>query len=287
MSICIRSNCEYIMDISVIIPSYNRAHLLARSIESVLSQKLPPREIIVVDDGSSDGTRELMNSRFTQCQYIYQPNNGVSSARNRGITVASGEWLAFLDSDDEWLPNKLATQNATLEDNPGHLLCHTEEIWIRNGKRVNAMKKHRKSGGWIFRHCLPLCVISPSAAIIHRSLLEEVGAFDEALPVCEDYDLWLRICAQHPVAFVTEPQIIKYGGHKDQLSRQEWGMDRFRVRALEKIIASGRLTPNDLQAAMETLLAKADILANGAEKRGNTERREYYRKMQATYRALL
>jgi GT2 family glycosyltransferase len=275
------------VDISVIIPSYNRAHLLARAIESVLSQDLAPREIIVVDDGSSDDTRELMSSRFPQCQYVHQQNRGVSSARNRGIKAASGEWLAFLDSDDEWLPGKLTAQSSLLENQPGHLLCHTEEIWIRNGRRVNAMKKHRKSGGRIFRNCLPLCVISPSAAMIHRSLLTEVGTFDEALPVCEDYDLWLRICAQHPVAFVEEPQIIKYGGHEDQLSRREWGMDRFRIQALEKIITSDRLAPDDRRAAIETLLAKADILANGANKRNNAERREYYLKMQESYKSLL
>jgi glycosyltransferase involved in cell wall biosynthesis len=275
------------MDISVIIPSYNRAHLLARAIESVLSQDLAPREIIVVDDGSSDDTRELMSNRFPQCQYIHQPNQGVSSARNRGIEAASGEWLAFLDSDDEWLPGKLAAQSSTLKNQPGLLICHTEEIWIRNGRRVNAMKKHRKSGGRIFRNCLPLCVISPSSAMIHRSLLTEVGNFDENLPVCEDYDMWLRICAHQPVAFVAEAQIIKYGGHEDQLSRQEWGMDRFRLQALEKIINTGGLIPDDHQAAIETLLAKADILANGAEKRHNTERRDYYLKIQETYRTLL
>jgi glycosyltransferase involved in cell wall biosynthesis len=275
------------MDISVIIPSYNRAHLLARAIESVLSQDLAPREIIVVDDGSSDDTRELMSSCFPQCQYIHQPNQGVSSARNRGIEAASGEWLAFLDSDDEWLPSKLAAQSSTLKSQPGLLICHTEEIWIRNGRRVNAMKKHRKSGGRIFRNCLPLCVISPSSAMIHRSLLTEVGNFDECLPVCEDYDMWLRICAHQPVAFVAEAQIIKYGGHEDQLSRREWGMDRFRLQALEKIITNEVLLPDDRQAAIETLITKADILANGAEKRGNVERREHYLEIQKRYQTLL
>ncbi len=283
MSIYIQPNCKFIMDISVIIPSYNRAPLLARAIESVLAQTLSPCEIIVVDDGSSDGTAELVSNNFPQCRYIQQPNSGVSSARNRGIAASSGEWLAFLDSDDEWLPTKLAAQKSTLESEPNHLICHTKEIWIRNGKRVNAMKKHQKSGGWIFLNCLPLCIISPSAVIIHRSLLEEVGTFDEALPVCEDYDLWLRICNHNPVVFVTEPQIIKYGGHEDQLSRSEWGMDRFRVEALEKIISSGRLKPDDRQAAIETLLAKSAILANGAKKRGNSEMADRYMAIQVKY----
>ncbi len=287
MSILIRFKREFTVDFSVIIPSFNRAPLLARAIESVFSQSLAPREIIVVDDGSTDGTRELMLHRFPQCRYIHQPNRGVSSARNRGIAAAAGEWIAFLDSDDEWLPSKLAAQKQALQSEPDRLICHTEEIWIRNGKRVNAMNKHRKSGGRIFRNCLPLCLISPSSAVIHRSLLEKVGSFDVELPVCEDYDLWLRICAHHPVAFVPEPQIIKYGGHEDQLSRREWGMDRFRVQALEKIITTCGLAPDDRRAAIETLLAKVEILANGAEKRGREDMVAQYREMQKNYRELL
>ncbi|MCP4996514.1 MAG: glycosyltransferase family 2 protein, partial [Gammaproteobacteria bacterium] len=138
-------------------------------------------------------------------------------------------------------------------------------------KRVNQMKKHAKSGGHIFQNCLPLWVISPSSAIIHRDLFNEVGTFDEELPACEDYDLWLRICARHPVAFVEQPQIKKYGGHEDQLSHHYWGMDRFRIQALEKIIQSGVLNHADRTLAVQTLTAKAEILAQGASKRDKHE----------------
>ncbi len=275
------------MNTSVIIPTHNRAHTISRAIESVIKQSLPPAEIIIVDDGSTDGTAELVQNSFPNCRYLHQQNRGVSSARNSGIAVASGKWLAFLDSDDEWMPDKLAAQSAILEANPDLYLCHTEEIWVRNGKRVNQMKKHAKRGGWIFQHCLPLCAISPSSVIIHHSLFEAVGLFDETLPACEDYDLWLRICAFYPTLYIKTPQIIKHGGHEDQLSRKHWGMDRFRIQALEKIIAHPKLSPADWLAATEMLIKKAGILAQGAIKRGKQPQGNTYIAMQQHYQQLL
>jgi len=266
--------------VSVIVPTYNRAHTLARALDSVLAQTLSVREIIVVDDGSTDDTELLIRRDYPRARYLSQPNGGVSRARNLGIAAARGDWIGLLDSDDAWLPKKLEAQCAELRRHPERRLCHTEEIWIRNGHRVNQMNKHAKSGGHIFRACLPRCVISPSSAILHRSLIDEVGTFDEELPACEDYDLWLRVCAAEAVAFVATPQIEKYGGHSDQLSRQYWGMDRFRVQALEKIIGSGRLDAEDRAAACAVLSEKARILAAGARKRNNLERAEYYESKQ-------
>jgi glycosyltransferase involved in cell wall biosynthesis len=193
------------MSVSVIIPTHNRAHTLGRAIDSVLSQNLTPLEIIVVDDGSDDGTARLMADRYRQCNYIRQANLGVSSARNMGIERASGEWIALLDSDDRWLPDKLRLQIEALNRSPRYRLCHTDELWIRKGVRVNQMHKHAKSGGRIFQRCLPLCVISPSSVVMHRTLFDEFGLFDTELPACEDYDLWLRICASEAVLFIDQP----------------------------------------------------------------------------------
>ena len=271
------------MNISVIIPTYNRADVLSRALDSVFAQTTPPYEVIVVDDGSSDDTATLMQQHYPDCTYLQQENRGVSSARNLGIQHANGEWLAFLDSDDEWLPGKLAEQVELLQQQPEQRICHTEEIWVRNGTRVNAMKKHTKTGGYIFKRCLPLCVISPSAVMIHRDIFDQVGLFDENLPACEDYDLWLRICARHSVAYVETPQIIKYGGHDDQLSQKHWGMDRFRLVALEKIINSGVLANDDLNAAISMLQKKANILANGADKRNKRVEAEQYRTLARQY----
>jgi glycosyltransferase involved in cell wall biosynthesis len=255
--------------ISVIIPSYNRGHSLPRALDSVLAQTWPADQIIVVDDGSDDGTAELLARDYPELHYLFQENRGVSAARNAGIRAAEGDWIALLDSDDEWLPEKLERQLQALQESEGSLLVHCDEIWIRNGRRVNPMHKHAKAGGWIFERCLPLCAISPSAVLMARSLLAEVGEFDEALPACEDYDLWLRICSRYPVLYVEQALLKKYGGHDDQLSRQHWGMDRFRVQALDKILSSASLDARQQELARAMLKEKCRILRLGAEKRGN------------------
>jgi glycosyltransferase involved in cell wall biosynthesis len=241
----------------------------------------------VVDDGSTDDTEGLICRQFPDVRYLQQENRGVAAARNRGIREAKGEWLAFLDSDDEWLPDKLERQLDALRDEPEFLLCHTNETWIRRGNRVNPMKKHTKSGGYIFRKCLPLCVISPSSVLIHGGLFERVGLFDESLPACEDYDLWLRITSILPVLYLEQPLIMKYGGHADQLSRRHWGMDRFRIRALEKVIDSETLADEDRRAAVRMLLEKIDIYLVGARKRGKKNDTEGYERKRDHYASLL
>lgn len=262
--------------ISVIIPTLNRVKWLGQAIQSVLDQTCPVFEIIVVDDGSSDGTGLMIRDKFSdRINYLYQENRGVSHARNIGIQNSSGNWIAFLDSDDQWLPEKLQTQIAALEKNPGYRFCHTNEIWIRNGKRVNPMSKHDKSGGFIYRKCLPLCVISPSSALMRRDVFGELGVFDETLPACEDYDFWLRYCSRYPVLYVESPQLIKHGGHKDQLSKRYWGMDRFRVQALLKTLESGHLSEQDREATIEMILEKCRVLRTGAEKHNNVAMIEF------------
>lgn len=272
--------------ISVVIPTCNRRDYLQRALSSVVSQTHTADEVIVIDDGSEDGTAQLVKTRFPAVNYFFQQNQGVSAARNRGIRLASGDWIALLDSDDEWLPGKLKVQVAALQNNPDLRVCHTEEIWNRNGKRVNQMSKHRKSGGWIFQHCLPLCAMSPSSILLHRSVFDEVGIFDESLPACEDYELWLRITARYPVLFIEQPQIIKYGGHDDQLSRKFWGMDRFRIYALEKILQAGVLSEDDHAAAVGMLIEKCSIYIQGAMKRNKLQEAEHYQDLMQRFLAL-
>ena len=265
-------------NISVIIPTYNRAHILPRALDSVLAQTQLPIEIIVVNDGSTDGTKSVL-SNYPGLKIIDQQHSGVSAARNIGLEHTNGEWIAFLDSDDEWLPEKLEQQWAAI-CNDDKLICHTEEIWIRNGKRVNPMKKHQKYGEYIYEKCLPLCVISPSSVMIHQSVFNDIGVFDESLEVCEDYDLWLRICSKYSTLFIYEPLIVKYGGHEDQLSRKYWGMDRFRIQAMEKILSFGELSAEDEKTTVDMIIQKCEIIINGMQKRGkDDEAKEWQEKM--------
>ena len=262
--------------VTAIITTHNRCELLPGALDSVLQQSRPADEIIIVDDGSTDGTANWLQQLDSCIRVIQRPQQGVSAARNAAIQAAGGEWLAFLDDDDRWLPHKLEKQLQMIDRHPGHRLCHGEEIWIRNGKRVNAMNKHRKQGGWIYPQCLPLCVISPSAAMIHRSLFDDVGLFNESLPACEDYDLWLRVCSQEPVLHIEQPLITKYGGHGDQLSRKFWGMDRFRIKALELMLEQPALRDDYRRMTLEILIEKTRIYLNGARKRDKTDEIELY-----------
>ena len=255
------------MDISVIIPTYNRKNTLPRAVESVLNQTYKPIEIIVVDDGSTDGTKEWFSEMYPLVHYIYQVNSGVSSARNTGINSARGDWIALLDSDDEWLPDKLELQVKLLQNNAELRFCHTNEIWIRNGVRINQRKKHQKYGGNIFKKCLDICRISPSSSLFHTSVIKDVGRFDESLDVCEDYDLWLRITAKYPVLFLDQPLIKKFGGHTDQLSRVFGGIEQYRIRSLEKILTSKSLSGSQSEAAKDMLIHKLQIYAKGLKKR--------------------
>ena len=266
------------MNISVVIPCFNRKNTLPRSIESVINQTYKPSEIIIVDDGSTDGTRDFILKSYPDIKYFFQTKKGVSSARNKGIRESSSKWIAFLDSDDEWLPQKLEKQKTQLEKHPGIFISHTNEIWIRNGVRVNQMKKHQKYGGYIFDKCLDICRMSPSSVLIHNRVLEDVGVFDEKLQVCEDYDLWLRITSKYSVLFEKELLIIKYGGHKDQLSKVKEGIEQFRIQSLEKILTLNHLKKDQFILTKNMLIRKLLIYSEGLEKRNKFDELALFKK---------
>ncbi len=268
--------------VSVIIPTYNRAWIIEEAIDSVLAQDYTEFELIVVDDGSTDQTSDVLNAYRNDIKVLCQKNKGVSAARNRGIAEASGKFIAFLDSDDLWLPQKLTVQIEFFNQTPDALICQTEEIWIRNGLRVNPKKRHKKPSGMIFKPSLKLCLISPSAVMIRRSLFDRVGEFDETLPACEDYDLWLRISCRFSIHLIDAPLIIKRGGHEDQLSKGT-GLDKFRIKAIKKIIKSGLLSEDQRRAAVKTLKKKCDIYAAGCRKRGRTDEANYYTSLSNKY----
>jgi len=268
--------------VSVIIPSYNRGWIIQEAIDSVLDQDFDDYELIVVDDGSDDNTRDILGSCGKAITVLRQSNRGVSAARNSGIEKASGRLIAFLDSDDLWLPGKLSAQVKFFEENADAVINQTQEIWVRNGVRVNPKKRHHKFSGMIFERSLALCLVSPSAVMIKKNLFDAVGVFDEHLPSCEDYDLWLRISCRYPVHLIDIPLIIKRGGHDDQLSKAA-GLDKYRIQSLMKIIDSDLLTPQQYNAAVITLKEKSEVYAGGCRKRGREEEADYFSALAKKY----
>ena len=263
--------------VSVVIPTLNRCLLLKRAIDSVLNQSVSPNEVIVIDNGSSDETINMISTNYPDIIFLTEEKIGVSASRNQGIKKSNSEWVAFLDSDDVWEPFKLEKQltfNNRFKTN--FRFIHTNETWIRNGKFLNQMKKHEKSGGDLFKNCLKLCCISPSSSMIKKEVFKDYGFFDEELQVCEDYDMWVRITAKENVGYLSEPLVIKYGGHSDQLSKKYWGMDRFRIKSLEKNINSNWFSKDQNKYAYETLIQKLQIVLSGAKNRNNTELSNIY-----------
>ena len=266
------SNIQNVADISIVIPTYNRCELLKRAINSVLDQTINVREIIIVDNGSTDNTYEIISSLFPEITYIYEERKGVSIARNVGIKNCNSTWIAFLDSDDAWEPQKLEKQLFfSNNNNKKYRLIHTNEIWYKNNKFQNQLKKHEKSGGDIFQKSLQLCCISPSSAFIKKEVFDDYGFFDESLEVCEDYDMWIRITSKEEVGFLDNPLVVKYGGHDDQLSKKYWGMDRFRIKSLEKNLKNDWFTAEQKKSVLNILIKKLSIITNGAKKRDNEE----------------
>jgi glycosyltransferase involved in cell wall biosynthesis len=256
--------------VSAVIPTYNRGWLLKEAVDSVLSQDFFGYELIVIDDGSLDNTPEILASYGDSLKVIRQENRGVSSARNKGIVSSSGEYIAFLDSDDFWLSGKLSAQLAFFENNPDALICQTEEIWIKKGRRVNPGKRHKKMCGFFFEKSLELCLVSPSAVMVKKKLFEIVGLFDEKLPACEDYDMWLRVNCRHPIYLIDSPLVVKRGGQSDQLSGMH-SLDKYRIQSIVKIIENNLLSKDQVKAAVRVLKRKCRVYSEGCRKRDRIE----------------
>jgi GT2 family glycosyltransferase len=268
---------EHQIKITVIIPVFNRAHTIKRAIDSVLSQSHMPEEIIVVDDGSTDNTKKILEGYGDKIICIHlSRNSGPSRARNEGIKHARSNWIAFLDSDDCWGKNKLGNQLAYLGRYPFYQIIQSEEIWMRKGVRVNPRRHHTKPVGWIWEPSLERCLVSPSGVLVKKALLGRFGNFDESMPVSEDYDLWLKISRHHPVGLDPGLSVVKYGGHKDQLSRKYPAMDMFRVASLVNALKT-ESEPDFRRKLIEILTKKLNILINGCEKRGKVKNARQFR----------
>jgi hypothetical protein len=277
----IMSNAHHPL-VSVVIPTFDRDWAVGRAVDSVLAQDYRPVELIVVDDGSRDRTPAVLSSYGDRLTVVRQKNRGVSAARNAGVARAQGDLIAFLDSDDYWKPGKLTVQVDFFASRPDAMICQTGEVWIRNGRRVNPGRRHKKLSGMIFEPSLELCLVSPSAVMMRKTFFEMTGGFDESLPACEDYDLWLRVSMRHPVYLIDAPLVVKTGGHPDQLSAAP-GLDQYRIRSLLNLLKSGDLTHAQQQAAAKVLSCKCRIYAQGCRKRDRIDEARHYEKLTALW----
>lgn len=255
--------------VSIVVPVFNRIQPLERALQSLQKQTFQDFDVTVVDDHSTDDIFSV--TKKYKVRNLKTIGKGVSAARNTGIGSSTSDLIAFLDSDDEWLPHKLELQVKYLSQNQDCNILHSNELWIRNGQPVSQGAKHQKMGGQIFSQCTELCLIAPSSVLVRRSLLNKVGLFDESFPVCEDFDLWLRIASTEDIGFISEPLVIKHGGHKDQLSMQFHTMDLWRVRALVKHLKNSELAAHEKLAMHASLKKKCGILLKGFEKHRNFE----------------
>ncbi|BHH83196.1 glycosyltransferase family 2 protein [Desulforhopalus sp. 52FAK] len=274
--------------VSVVIPTYNREQFLKRAIDSVCKQVLSCKEIIIVNDGSTDNSLELLRKIKSESVIpiviINTDNQGVAAARNIGIHNATCDFIAFLDSDDHWHKRKLERQFNALFYDHSHYISHTKEKWLRRGQHLNQKKKHIPRHGDIFSHCLQLCAVGMSTVMVHKELFEKVGCFDEKLRCCEDYDLWLRVSSKYPFLLVDSPLTIKEGGREDQLSYiHRLGMDEKRIYSIRKLLDSGELDSQNLQLAHSEFERKVRIFADGCIKHGKTEIGTQYLRMLEDY----
>ncbi len=268
--------------VSAVIPTFNRGWIVAEAVKSVLNQDYPNIEVVVVDDGSTDDTPKKLAALDASIVLLSQANQGVSAARNRGIRQSKGELIAFLDSDDLWKKTKISRQVDFFRENPRALVCQTEEVWLRNGKRVNPRLKHKKKSGLFFEASLHLCLVSPSAVMMKRALFDEKGFFDETLPACEDYDFWLRTLTDTPVHLIEEPGTVKRGGHADQLSGNH-SLDKYRIQSISKILQRGGLSEENRKKAREVLKEKCRIYGNGCLKRGRFQEGGHFLRLAAAW----
>ncbi|WP_419175249.1 glycosyltransferase family 2 protein [Desulfosediminicola sp.] len=267
--------------VSVIIPTYNRNDFLREALNSVFRQSARCAEIIVVDDGSTDGTEEFISGLKaespTPIHYLKQKNKGPAAARNSGISLSSQEYITFLDSDDHWRKRKIQYQLGAMQKQPDYLISHTREKWYRKGEHLNQKKKHIPRHGDIFSHCLELCAVGMSTVMVRRDLFDEIGLFDESLPCCEDYDFWLRASCRYPFLLVDEPLTIKEGGRDDQVSHQyRVGMDKLRIESLEKLLQANVLTPEQATMTRKELVKKATIYGNGCMRHDRVQEGQEY-----------
>ena len=256
----------------MIIPTFNREKHLLSAISSIKNQTHNIDEVLVIDDGSTDDTQKILN-KISKIKVIKTENLGVSHARNIGIKESKNRWIAFLDSDDIWIQDKIEKQINLHKENQNILFSHTGERWIRDGKRVKYPKSLKKPQGECFLQNISTCKIATSSVLMHKSIFDDIGYFDEKLKVCEDYDLWLRVTQKYTIGLIDEELIVKNAGHK-QLSSSIFAIDRYHIYSLQKFLNS-----KFANEAKQEIIKKCNILIKGAKKHQNQKILEIYSKV--------
>jgi len=280
--------------VSAIIPVYNRPDHIVEAVRSVLDQTWRPLELIVGDDGSDDMTHtavasltEEANMKGIRLKLLDLEHVGCPGAvRNSCAAEAEGRYLAFLDSDDLWLPEKIARQMTLFLEDEACLIAHTREEWNRKGRVVSqAGMKHRRSGD-LFTDALKKCIIGPSTVMIRRDYYLESGGFRADLEIAEDYEYWLRVTAEHPVAYLEEPLTVKRAGHNDQLSEKYGQIEIFRIRGLKDLVDRTFFQGWKQESAARELSRKCLVYGRGCMKRDKAEEGQVYLDQAGFYEVL-
>lgn len=252
------------MPLSVVIPVYNRTLLLKDAIESVFFQTYKDIQVIVVDDGSDTDVADFLKPYLGRVEYVrIERNRGVSYARNVGIQRAKNDYIAFLDSDDIWLPYKIENQFKLMKEEKT-FVSHTDEFWLKNDKFVNQGNKHRKYGGFIFKNILDICRISPSSVLVDKRVFDVCGLFNTRLPVCEDYDLWLRLASAYKVSYVNKKLMVKRSVGQEQLSFVIPNIEYYRLKSLGSFLNREKhLSFSDRSSGVSEFSRKFDLVRNG------------------------
>ena len=247
-------------DISAIIPTYNRRDLLLRALGSVLSQTHPIDEIVVIDDGSTDGSEAAVRERYGDLvRYVWQENAGVSAARNHGMSIAKGKYFALLDSDDEWLPEKTSLQLEWLRARPdfGMVLCDVQRV-DGEYRPIDTFRRRDiiPEDGWVLRWIIHNPALAPASAMFRREVFEDVGGFDEELRTAEDLDFHLRVAHRWKIGVVEKSLVRAMRGH-DGLSAEPGTYDDY-VSVMERAVksAKGFVDPECLQLALASTYAR-------------------------------
>ena len=268
--------------VAVIIPVRGRPRLLERALQSVLDQSVAPAEVLVIvdetprggaaDADSATGFADSFAARGAGFTVLHSDGRGPAAARNLGARAARTKWLALLDSDDTWSPEKLALQLAYREKRPQLHGCQTLESWFRDGVELQQPQRLRPRPGRFLRDSFFTCLVACSAVMIRRDTLLGLGGFDESYVVCEDFELWLRYLEQYPMGLVPLALTQKHAGGWPQQSQSQTMLDAVRIRAILSAVDRKTISAEERVAAHAACSQKLEILGRGAARHGSADR---------------